>query len=156
MVISGVSPHDAYLKMWALSEPKLSRKYSHIILDEAQDTNPVTAGVVANQRDISKLLIGDRHQSIYLFRKSTRWRSCTWGQRFSPCRKPGVLALSSRMPPNAHFWHFSRERKSDYWSRACWSIREKEVKSPSFTDKCGAVHRSGCTFGTRCSLGGGR
>lgn len=71
-VISGVSiPHDAYLKMWALSEPKLSRKYSHIILDEAQDTNPVTAGVVANQRDISKLLIGDRHQSIYLFRGAT-------------------------------------------------------------------------------------
>lgn len=39
--IASVLP-DFYLKMWALSRPKLSR-YTHIILDEAQDTNPVMA-----------------------------------------------------------------------------------------------------------------
>lgn len=65
---SGMSiPHDAYLKMWALKKPKLSG-YTHIILDEAQDTNPVTAGIMEQQTHATRLLIGDRHQSIYLFR----------------------------------------------------------------------------------------
>lgn len=67
---SGLSiTHDAYLKMWALTRPKLD-KYTHIILDEAQDTNPVTAGVIEQQNHATRLLIGDRHQSIYLFRGS--------------------------------------------------------------------------------------
>lgn len=65
---SGMSiPHDAYLKMWALMRPKLE-KYTHIILDEAQDTNPVTAALVESQTHATRLLIGDPHQSIYLFR----------------------------------------------------------------------------------------
>lgn len=65
---SGVSmPHDAYFKMWALSNPRLL-KYSHIILDEGQDTNPVMARIVEQQTHARKLLIGDRHQSIFLFR----------------------------------------------------------------------------------------
>lgn len=60
-------PHDAYLKMWVLSRPKLTG-YTDLILDEAQDTNPVTAQFVAEQQHLSRLLIGDPHQSIYLFR----------------------------------------------------------------------------------------
>lgn len=58
---------DAYLKIWALSKPKLDQ-YTHIILDEAQDTNPVTAQIVEGQSHATRLLIGDRHQSIYQFR----------------------------------------------------------------------------------------
>jgi F-box protein 18 (helicase) len=65
---SGVSmPPDGYMKLWALSKPKLT-KYTHIILDEAQDTAPVTAEVLLSQSHATKVLIGDRHQSIYLFR----------------------------------------------------------------------------------------
>lgn len=65
---SGVSiTHDAYLKMWALTNPQLTM-YTNIILDEAQDSNPVIAGIVAAQTHAGKLMIGDRHQSIYLFR----------------------------------------------------------------------------------------
>jgi hypothetical protein len=65
---SGVSmPPDGYMKLWALSKPKLTN-FSHIILDEAQDTAPVTAEVVMSQTHATRLLIGDRHQSIYLFR----------------------------------------------------------------------------------------
>ncbi len=65
---SGISlPQDAYLKMWALTNPKLTA-YSHIILDEAQDTNPVMAQVVAQQTHTTRLLVGDRHQSVFLFR----------------------------------------------------------------------------------------
>ena len=58
---------DFYLKMWALSRPKLSR-YTHIILDEAQDTNPVMAQIIEDQAHAFKLLVGDQHQSIFQFR----------------------------------------------------------------------------------------
>ena len=58
---------DFYMKMWALSRPKLS-KYTHIILDEAQDTNPVLAQIVEDQTHAFRLLVGDQHQSIYQFR----------------------------------------------------------------------------------------
>ncbi len=59
-------PDDAYLKMWALSHPRLD--YDFIIFDEAQDSNPVTAQVVREQTHATLLYIGDRHQSIYGFR----------------------------------------------------------------------------------------
>lgn len=62
----GILP-DFYLKMWALSRPRLER-YNNIILDEAQDTNPVLAQIVEDQTHTHRLLVGDKHQSIYHFR----------------------------------------------------------------------------------------
>lgn len=62
-------PHDGYLKLWALSKPYL--RYDIILLDEAQDTNPLTLDLVLAQRDHATLvLVGDRHQGIYGFRKA--------------------------------------------------------------------------------------
>lgn len=58
--------HDTYLKIWALQKPQLP--YDVVILDEAQDTNPVTYEVIAAQQNAQLLIIGDRHQSIYGFR----------------------------------------------------------------------------------------
>lgn len=60
-------PHDAYLKLYQLSLPVLSKRYDIILLDEAQDTNLVTADIVFRQR-CGKVLVGDRHQAIYGFR----------------------------------------------------------------------------------------
>ncbi|MET0963020.1 MAG: UvrD-helicase domain-containing protein [Noviherbaspirillum sp.] len=62
-------PHDGYLKLYQLSRPALWRRHDVILLDEAQDTNPVTADIVFSQR-CGKVLVGDRHQSIYGFRGS--------------------------------------------------------------------------------------
>ena len=59
-------PHDAYLKMFALTSPKLD--FDWIICDEWQDANPVTSQIVLGQSDCKLLCIGDRHQSIYAFR----------------------------------------------------------------------------------------
>lgn len=59
-------PDDAYLKVWALSRPRLD--YEHIIFDECQDANPVLAQIVSAQQHANLLYIGDRHQSIYGFR----------------------------------------------------------------------------------------
>jgi F-box protein 18 (helicase) len=66
---STAMPHDGYLKVYQLTRPVLWRRHDVILLDEAQDTNPVTADIVLRQR-CGKVLVGDRHQSIYGFRGS--------------------------------------------------------------------------------------
>ena len=57
--------HDAYLKMFQLSNPQL--QFDVILFDEAQDSNPVTAAIVAAQ-SARKIFVGDKWQQIY------RWR----------------------------------------------------------------------------------
>jgi hypothetical protein len=57
--------HDHYLKIWALTKPKINVGF--ILFDEAQDANPVIAGVVADQ-DCQKVMVGDRSQAIYGWR----------------------------------------------------------------------------------------
>ncbi|MBF0398070.1 MAG: ATP-dependent helicase [Desulfobacterales bacterium] len=57
--------HDGYLKLFQLSNPKLN--FDCILLDEAQDTNPVTASFLLNQK-CSKILVGDPYQQIYSWR----------------------------------------------------------------------------------------
>jgi len=59
--------HDHYLKLWALSRPAL--KYDFILLDEAQDTNPVIDQVFNAQRGSAQLvMVGDSAQAIYGWR----------------------------------------------------------------------------------------
>lgn len=59
--------HDAYLKLYQLSQPDLSRRFDVILFDEAQDANPVTHDIVF--RHTGKLvMVGDAHQQIYRFR----------------------------------------------------------------------------------------
>ncbi|WP_137887728.1 3'-5' exonuclease [Pseudomonas sp. 2FE] len=60
-----VCQHDAYLKLFQLSNPVLP--YDVILFDEAQDSNPVTASLVAGQ-NARKIFVGDKWQQIY------RWR----------------------------------------------------------------------------------
>ena len=59
--------HDHYLKMWALTEPKIEVDF--LLLDEAQDTNPVLERVFAAQRGHAQLvMVGDSAQAIYGWR----------------------------------------------------------------------------------------
>ncbi|MEV4837765.1 UvrD-helicase domain-containing protein [Nonomuraea sp. NPDC049486] len=57
--------HDHYLKMWALTRPTLP--YGVVLLDEAQDANPVIAAVV-EQQAAQRILVGDQSQAIYGWR----------------------------------------------------------------------------------------
>ena len=66
--------HDGYLKLYQLSRPRLP--FDCVLLDEAQDINPVTAALVLAQTEpepggappASLIVVGDSHQQIYSFR----------------------------------------------------------------------------------------
>lgn len=57
--------HDGYLKLYQLSKPRIACDL--LMLDEAQDTNPVTWAIVKAQ-PCPIVVVGDRYQGIYGFR----------------------------------------------------------------------------------------
>jgi hypothetical protein len=57
--------HDIYVKLWALSNPKLN--YGFILFDEAQDAWPAISGVV-KQQSCQVIMVGDSCQQIYAWR----------------------------------------------------------------------------------------
>jgi hypothetical protein len=57
--------HDGYLKLWALSNPAIAADF--ILLDEAQDTNPVVLDVLRKQ-PAQMIYVGDKYQQIYEWR----------------------------------------------------------------------------------------
>ncbi|HCK5320833.1 TPA: ATP-dependent helicase [Salmonella enterica subsp. enterica serovar Manhattan] len=59
--------HDTYLKIYQLSKPDLSARYTTVLFDEAQDANPVTSAIILEQPG-RVVLVGDTHQQIYRFR----------------------------------------------------------------------------------------
>lgn len=56
---------SGFLKRWALTQPQLACDY--ILLDEAQDTNPVVLEVLRRQ-SAQLVYVGDRYQQIYEWR----------------------------------------------------------------------------------------
>jgi superfamily I DNA/RNA helicase len=79
--------HDGYLKLWALSNPRLTADY--IMLDEAQDTNPVVLGVLNQQRS-QMVYVGDRHQQIY------EWRGAVNAMKLAKAASESHLTTSFR------------------------------------------------------------
>lgn len=59
--------HDHYMKMWALTGPTLAADF--IMLDEAQDTNPVLEEVFLSQ-SAQRVCVGDPAQQIYAWRNA--------------------------------------------------------------------------------------
>ncbi|GGT26538.1 DNA helicase [Streptomyces tanashiensis] len=58
---------DHFLKIWSLTSPRISADF--LLLDEAQDTNPVVEHIFNTQRDHAQLvLVGDSAQAIYHWR----------------------------------------------------------------------------------------
>ncbi|MGW2386059.1 UvrD-helicase domain-containing protein [Streptomyces sp. NPDC001658] len=59
--------HDHYLKIWALTGPRIDADF--LLLDEAQDTNPVVEQIFLAQREHAQLvMVGDSAQAIYQWR----------------------------------------------------------------------------------------
>lgn len=57
--------HDHYMKMWALTSPVVPSEF--ILLDEAQDTNPVLEDIFLAQ-SAQRVCVGDPAQQIYAWR----------------------------------------------------------------------------------------
>jgi hypothetical protein len=57
--------HDGYLKLWAQSDPIIAADF--VLLDEAQDTNPVVIDVLQKQ-PAQMIYVGDKYQQIYEWR----------------------------------------------------------------------------------------
>ncbi|MFF5931577.1 UvrD-helicase domain-containing protein [Streptomyces hydrogenans] len=77
---NGVLPfkHDHYLKMWALTRPRLPADF--VLLDEAQDTNPVLEEIFLAQ-DAQRVCVGDPAQQIYDWRHAKDIMSAFPGRR---------------------------------------------------------------------------
>lgn len=59
--------HSCYLKLFVDSHPRIGRDGDYILLDEAQDSNPVVARLFSGQSHLQRILVGDSNQSIYGF-----------------------------------------------------------------------------------------
>lgn len=79
--------HDGYLKLWSLSEPTIPGDY--ILLDEAQDTNPVVLDVLARQQS-QLVYVGDQYQQIY------EWRGAVNAMEAMPAERTTYLTTSFR------------------------------------------------------------
>ena len=82
--------HDGYLKLWALSEPKIAVDF--ILLDEAQDTNPVVLDVLCKQ-SAQMVYVGDKYQQIY------EWRGAINAMEKIDTRHTTYLTTSFRFGP---------------------------------------------------------
>lgn len=82
--------HDYYLKMWALTEPDLGADF--VLLDEAQDSNPVIAQLVQAQK-AQRIAVGDSAQAIY------GWRGAVDALATWPAKHRLLLQQSWRFGP---------------------------------------------------------
>lgn len=84
--------HDHYLKIWALSHPRILVDF--LLIDEAQDLNPLLMGVASEQTDHAQLvLVGDSQQAIYGFTGAVNALAKT------PCENRAFLSRSFRFGP---------------------------------------------------------
>lgn len=90
--------HDHYLKMWALGRPTLPAEF--VMLDEAQDANPVIARIVEDQA-AQRILVGDQSQAIYGWRGAVDAMESFEGQRFQLSQS---FRFGQRIADEANTW----------------------------------------------------
>jgi superfamily I DNA/RNA helicase len=109
--------HDHYLKLWALGHPQIDADY--LLLDEAQDTNPVLAGVLAEQ-ECQVIYVGDENQQLYAWRgaidamaefpaenRSTLTRTFRFGWAIADCANDVLDQLEAPLRIEANEEQFS-------------------------------------------------
>jgi hypothetical protein len=79
--------HEGYLKLWALARPRIEADF--ILLDEAQDSNPVMLEVLQNQ-NCQVVYVGDPYQQIY------EWRGAVNAMKRIHAKKSTALTQSFR------------------------------------------------------------
>jgi hypothetical protein len=82
--------HDGYLKLWALSKPQA--RVDYLMVDEAQDLNPVLLGVLSDLR-CPVVYVGDPFQQIY------DWRGAVNAMQTVKTQHQVLLSQSFRFGP---------------------------------------------------------
>lgn len=101
--------HDAYVKLWAMSSPRIGGADA-LLVDEAQDLDPVFLGVLERQVGLQRIYVGDPAQQIYGWRGAVNAldslggeaRSLTWSFRFGDqlaALVRGIMAFLDRSVP---------------------------------------------------------
>ncbi|GGM13957.1 hypothetical protein GCM10010129_67620 [Streptomyces fumigatiscleroticus] len=89
--------HDHYLKMWAMTRPALPADF--VLLDEAQDTNPVLEEIFLTQ-DAQRVCVGDPAQQIYDWRHAKDIMNGFPGQRLELTQSfrfgPAIAEVANR------------------------------------------------------------
>ncbi len=129
--------HDGYLKLYQLSNPVLD--FDCILLDEAQDINPVTAAIVMAQTQsgnrrtpASVILVGDSHQQIYSFRgardtlkkiKTTHTMYLTRSFRFdNNIARVANMVLSTFKRESRPIMGTARDKLKPKWDPECYTV----------------------------------
>lgn len=93
--------HDYYLRMWWDSgRARIGSDW--LVLDEAQDANPLALAILLRQTHAQLIAVGDRYQRLYAF------RGCTDAMSAWPTRTRLQLSQSFRFGPRiaeqANYW----------------------------------------------------
>lgn len=94
--------HDGYVKLWAMSSPRLEG-WDALLVDEAQDLDPVFVGILEGQNHLQRVYVGDPAQQIYGWRGAVnamdtlggRTLTLTWSFRFGAELAEAVNAFMS-------------------------------------------------------------
>jgi hypothetical protein len=102
---------DGYVKVWSLTDPRLFCDY--LMVDEAQDLNPVLIHVVRNQQ-CQVVAVGDSHQQIYGWRgavdalkilpghESRLTKSFRFGDEIARAANRCLMAMGEQFPLHGH------------------------------------------------------
>lgn len=90
--------HDVYLKCFQLSKPTLP--YDYIMLDEAQDSDPLVIDILKRQ-SAQIIVVGDRNQSIYSWRGAKDAMSDFGGQK---CALTQSFRFGAAIADTANQW----------------------------------------------------
>lgn len=103
--------HDGYVKIWAQSNPRIGG-VDALLVDEAQDLDPVFAGVLERQRWLQRVYVGDPNQEIYGWRGAVNALKdldapeshLTWSFRFGEGLASRVRRLMALMGREVRLW----------------------------------------------------
>src|SRR6202047_4060614 len=71
--------HDCYLKLFYLQGRELAPRDWTVMLDEAQDADPVILGLLERHKG-ARIIVGDKYQQLYQWRGAVNaLRRCGWG-----------------------------------------------------------------------------
>lgn len=120
--------HDAYVKLWAAQGPRIGGVEA-LLVDEAQDLDPVLAGVLEAQ-GVQRVYVGDPNQQIYAWRGAVDALSRLEGEELTLSQS---FRFSEELAAGVRELMRSFGRELPLYGRASHRSRVGEVRGKAFT-----------------------